>query len=255
MKQYDFMKDSDDNSSDSITVEHARKRKLNLFPRIVCLLIALVIWIYMVNINDNDMTETVTLKIELTGIDTLEDAGMMVYGLGERTVTVTVKGTNRDLKQFDENDYKATVEVSGLTEAKTNNLPVSIELPKNTSLVLDGAPGNVLVYSDFKETKTINTIQVDLLTDTDGKFVADPNFDSVVISGPRSIVEKIVGVELKIDSNLSEGLAVEKFSGIKYVDRLGEEVDTMNAVTLVTKDISVNIEAVEEETTQTTESE
>jgi YbbR domain-containing protein len=248
MKRYDFMKDPDATGSESITVEHAPKRKLDLFPRIACLLLALGIWIYMVNMNDTDMTETITLRIELTGVETLEEAGMMVYGVGERTVTVTVKGTNRDLKQFSESDYKATVEVGGLTEVKTNNLPINIELPKNTSIVLDSAPGNVLVYSDYKEIKAINKISFALGSDAEGDFIGTPSVQSVEISGPKSIVEKIAEVELKVDSELSDGLDVNHFSDVKYLDRLGEEIDVMNAVIVVTKEITVKIEAVDGET-------
>ena len=149
MKQFDFMKDPDASGADSITVEHTPKRKLNLFPRLVCLFTALVIWIYMVNVNDPDMTETMTLTIELKGVETLEEAGMMVYGLSERTVTVTVKGTNRDLKQFTEADYKATVEVGGINEVKDNiQLPINIIVPENSNISLEQPPANLIAFSD-----------------------------------------------------------------------------------------------------------
>ncbi len=240
MKQFDFMKDPDNNGTDSITVDHAPKRKLDLFPRILCVIIALGIWLYMVNVNDADMTETVTLRVELTGVETLESAGMMVYGLGERTVTVTVKGTNRDLKQYSESDYKATIEVGGITEAKPTNLPLNIKLPENSSIIVEKFPGNVLVYADYKEVHTIPAVKVSFGGDGGDRFEGTPSINTLEISGPRSIVKNIAVAEFRIDGELHEGVT-DNFSSVKYYDKFGEEIDTMNAVTVLTKSISVTI--------------
>ncbi len=256
MKQYDFMKDPDKNGAESITVEHTPKRKLDLFPRIVCLLVALGIWIYMVNINDADAIETITLRIELSGVDTLESEGMMVYGFDERTVTVTVKGTNRDLKQFDESEYKAIVDVIGITEAKVNNLPITIKTPANTSITVESlTPGNVLVISDFKEIKSIENIKVGFGLAGDKNFVGDVSVDSLDISGPREIVSKIVSVEFKIDGEVKDGQEIKNLSVVKFYDMNGEEVDVKGAVTILTKEISViiNEETSSSESSESTE--
>lgn len=242
MKQFDFMKDPDNKGADSITVEHTPKRKLDLFPRIICLLVALGIWIYMVNMNDTDATETITLRIELTGVDTLEGEGMMVYGFDERTVTVTVKGTNRDLKQFDESGYKATVDVIGITEAKVNNLPITIKPPANTSITVESlTPGNVLVISDFIEIKTIENIRIAFGSVGDKSFTGEASVASLDIKGPREIVSNIVDVEFKIDGDIKDGQEITGFSAVKFYDINNEEVDVKGAVTVLTKEISVTV--------------
>ena len=242
MKQFDFTKESDMGGSDSITVEHAPKRKLNLFPRIACLLVALGIWIYMFNMNDVDATDTITLRIELSGIETLENEGMVVYGFDERTVTVTIKGTNRDLKQYKESDYKAIVDVIGITEAKVNNLPITIKTPANTTITVDGmTPGNVLVISDYREEKAINNLKVLFGAVSEGEFSGEFSVDEIVISGPRKIVSEIVSVEFKIDGEITDGQEINGFSSIKYFNITGEEVDVSGAVSILTKDVFVTV--------------
>ena len=45
MKHYEFMKDPDKEGSEAVSVEHTRKRKHDIGPKIVCLLIAIIIWV------------------------------------------------------------------------------------------------------------------------------------------------------------------------------------------------------------------
>ena len=75
MKQYQFMKDTDDNGNETVNVTYKPKRRLDLFARLACLLVALVIWLGMVNINETDVTETMVLKIEYVGLEDLENEG------------------------------------------------------------------------------------------------------------------------------------------------------------------------------------
>ena len=53
MKQYDFVSDVDESGKENVSVAHAPKRKkIDIAPMIICFFIALLIWIYMINLND-----------------------------------------------------------------------------------------------------------------------------------------------------------------------------------------------------------
>lgn len=242
MKQYDFMKDSDGNGAESITIEHTPKRRVDMLPRIICMLLALGIWIYMFNINDADATDTITLRIELSGEDTLAEEGMMVYGFDERSVTVTIKGTNRDLKRFAESEYKAVVDVIGIAEAKVNNLPITVKVPANSSLSVESmTPGTVIVISDYKDEKVISNLEAVFGSVSEGKFDGELSVSEISISGPREIVSKIVRAEFKIEGEISDGTEVSSFTSIKYFDINDDEIDTRGAVAVLTKDIFVTV--------------
>lgn len=251
MKKLDFMKDSEGNGKESITIGRTSKRKVDIVPRIICLLFALGIWIYMFNMNDADATDTITLRIELSGEEALADEGMMVYGFDERSVTVTIKGTNRDLKRFAESDYKAIVDVIGITEAKVNNMPITVKVPANSSLSVESmTPGNVLVISDYKTEKAISNLQVVFGTVNEGEFEGELSVSEISISGPLEIVSKIARAEFKIEGEISNGAEINSFSSIKYYAVNDEEIDTRGAVTILTKEIYATVS----EDTETEES-
>lgn len=242
MKRVDFMRDPDNNGNESITIERTSKRKIDIFPRIICLLFALGIWVYMFNMNDADTTEEITLRIELSGESVLHEEGIMVYGFDERSVTVTVKGTNRDLKRFVESDYKAIVDVIGITEAKVNNLPITIKVPANSSItVVSTTPGNVPIISDFVEEKTIGNIGVAFGAVSEGAFGGELNVGEIAVSGPREIVTKIARVEFIIDGEIECGDEITNLTNVKYYTSEDKEIDTRGAVKLLTKEIAVTV--------------
>lgn len=242
MKQFDFMKDPDNNGKESITIERTSKRKVDIIPRVICLLLALGIWIYMFNMNDADTAEEITLRIELSGEDVLYDEGMMVYGFDERSVTVTVKGTNRDLKKFSESDYKAVVDVIGITEAKVNNLPITIKVPANSSItVVSTTPGNVPIISDYREEKTVGNIGVTFGSVSEGSFVGELSVGEITVSGPREIVSKIARVDFIVDGEIEHNDTISNFTTVKYYSSDDKEIDTRGAIKVLTKEISITV--------------
>ena len=66
MKQKDFIKDAD---SDEIIISDVKKRKLDIVPRIICLIFAIFVWIYFVNINDSSVTATFKVKLDVSGTE------------------------------------------------------------------------------------------------------------------------------------------------------------------------------------------
>ena len=242
MKRFDFTRDPENSGNEEITIERTSKRKIDIIPRVICLLFALGIWIYMFNMNDADTVEEITLRIELSGENVLEEEGMMVYGFDERSVTVTVKGTNRDLKRFAESDYKAIVDVIGITDAKVNNLPITIKVPANSSItVVSTTPGNVPIISDYKENKTIGNIGVVFGSVSEGVFEGELNVGEITVSGPRDIVTKIARVEFVIDGEIKNGDDIADFTNVRYYGSDDTEIDTHGAVKVTTKEIFVTI--------------
>ena len=206
MKRFDFTKDSD-NSGGSITVEHTPKKKLDLFPRIVCLIIALGIWIYMVNMNDPNSTETLTLKLDLVGATSLvteDGTPLTVVEMDKTEVTITVKGTNRDLKTFTKGEYRATVDVSGIKKSGELTVPVKITTPANSSisLVTSGVTEvtvsvDLLVEKEIpfsvgfaEDSLPIEDYEYSILVDVDG--VEFEQLDGKIkISGPKAVIDHI----------------------------------------------------------------
>lgn len=256
MKKYEFMKDVDENGNVSITVSNKPKRKLDLIPRLLCLLVALVIWLWMVNFNDTDITETMVLKIQISGIEKLEENGMMIYGLDKKEITVTIKGSNRDLKKYDENEYKVTVDVSAIDDAGQHTLPLSVSTPQGSSLTIaESEPLNVSFQTDFIEEKTIplevmvtNGIQdIGMIKYSYEHSFTDPETDEVTIKGPRATVGLIESARFNVDGSFALTADAKAFSNfsLMFLDGNLNQVNTDGVdIDYSTENIEVNVNAI-----------
>lgn len=215
MKQHDFIKDPD---GDDIVISDVKKRKLDIVPRIICLVVAAIIWIYFVNINDSSVTATFKVKLDVYGTETLKNmSGQMLYGLDTQEVTITVKGTNRDLKKYSALDYSASIDVSSITSSGKHSMEIKPVFPEDGALslsVVSIEPQNVTFYTDFVETKTVNFEAIK------GGEVTTPyhldviqNKTSIDITGPKSMLDKIETARYSIKSG--DYHTSTKFSGFK----------------------------------------
>ncbi len=245
MKQFDFTKDPEKQGDDAITVGRTRKRKPDLLPRLVCLLIAFLLWIYLVNLNDTDVTSTVTLKLEIVGEEQLKNANMIFYGLEKNEVTVTLQGTQRDLKKYTKEDYRATIDVSNLTKSGRHTIPINIEVPNESKIIahLDVKEQNVSVYTDILLSKEVPLIVVN------GGLSGNPlhtkeivqNVDQVQITGPASMLEKIYSVRYTVTGDFYTS---RDFLGValEFYDEKNDAVSfEPGTVTYSTADVKISV--------------
>ena len=261
MKQFDFMKDPDAKGSDSITVEHTPKRKLNLFPRIACILVALGIWVYMFNMNKDDITTEIDLQIEVLGADVLEEKGMMYYGFDQNTVTIKVQGTNRDLKQYKASDYKASVDVSGIIDKTVNNLTIKIESPISLTVV-DKSITSVGIIFDYVQESEISNVEIVLSAASAAGLAGEINIENIPIIGAKELVDKIASIEIVIDGDVKNGDNItysEITSSIRYCDVNGNAIVSKDGISINTAKLkelgeTLNITIVENDSVESDES-
>lgn len=217
MKKLDFVYDPDKTGDDAVNVsDKKRRKKFDIFPKFICLLIAIVVWLWMVNLNDTDATETKVLKIDYIGMHDVADGYVMFYDMDKTEITVTVKGSNRDLKKYSDSEYSATVDVSDLTAenivpGEKITLPINVKVPEDSSLkVTESNAINVSMYADVYVSKEVN-FEVMVEKDNDDtntyeKLIAIDgdiqNKNVITISGPSKLVDLISRARYTINSNL-----------------------------------------------------
>ena len=215
MKKLEFVLDPDKKGDDAVTVSDKKRRKLDIFPKLLCLLIAIVVWLWMVNLNDTEVTETKILKIEYVGLSGTDDGDIMVYGVDKTEISVTVKGSNRDLKKYANSEYSAVVDVSQLDDDQLESkskitLPVSIIVPKDSSIkVVESQAFSVSMYVDTYLTKNV---AFDVVVDKGGKedsntyekliSISDSTDNTIAITGPSRLVSLIAQARYTVDSDL-----------------------------------------------------
>ena len=246
-KKFSFMNDPKGEKDGSIVVDKAKRKNLDLGARLICFLIALLIWIYMVNVNVVDNTETITLNINVVGADILDtNENMMIYGLDKGTVTVTVKGSNRELKKLIASECNATVNVSNVSDSGKHVLPVSVQIPAGVNVsVVSKDIDNVTIYSDFVLTKTVpfdtfygNAI---MLPESEGVYTVEKSLDAIEITGPKTLIDTIESAKYCIEGDIQLG---KTFSGcsVLFCDKNGDFVsyDT-NLISYLSDNIVVDV--------------
>ena len=246
-KKFSFISDPNGEKNGSIVVDKAKRKNLDLGARLVCLLIALLIWIYMVNVNVVDNTETVTLNINVVGADILgANENMMIYGMDKGTVTVTVKGSNRELKKLIASEFNATVNVSDISDSGKHVLPVTVQIPAGVNVsVVSKDFDNVTIYSDFVLTKTVpfdtffgNAI---MLPESEGVYTVEKSLDAIEITGPKTLIDTIESAKYCIEGDIQLGKTFSNCS-VLFCDRNGDFVvyDT-NLISYLTENIVVDV--------------
>lgn len=256
MKQHEFMKDTDENGNDSISVSYKQKRRFHPLVFLGCLVVALIIWLWMVNVNDTDMTETMVLKIEYAGLADLEENEMMIYGMDKNEITITVRGSNRDIRKHDAEEYKAIVDVSEVKETGQYTLPLTVKIPEDVNVAIDSAPLNISLMADKIAQKDID-FSVMVSNVQDGGPIAYSfestqrvdaiEIDKIHIKGPKQVVDLISYARFNVNGNFALSQDEMDFSGfpLVFLDKnLNEIVNINDIVEYSTEEIDVHVEAI-----------
>lgn len=216
-------------NNSEITNEKAPLPKRWFFSRIFCFLLAIGIWIYVVNIDTQEYEKTFSLiDIAVEGSEELlERNNMSVVNLEESKVSITVKGLRSDISQLSERDFSAYIDVSKLDDSGKHQLEVAIDLPDTVSLV-----------SKYPETVTISVdenIEREFEIDIDvTEYSMDTIYEmgaptsdiaTVHVTGPSNVIDRIKSAKAFINLGTVMTSSVIR-TEIVLVDNVGNSIDT-----------------------------
>lgn len=168
-------------------------KKHDVLTKAVSILIALILWIYVVNINDSvkdvryrSLTPTFVGLAELT-----TSKNLMV--VGDYSVSVEISARRNDILSLNASDIKVEVDVSKVNSAGTYELPYTVTLPSPQYTLKNKYPQKLSVKFDEED---INSVPIKLNTDelaADG-YVVDKNG---ITMNPKEL--KIFGLQEDVD--------------------------------------------------------
>lgn len=215
---------------------------LQIFARIVCLLLAFVIWLYVVDNDSEDYEKTFTLiPIDIEGAEVLAElSGMSVINLEESAVSVTVRGKRSELNALTSEDFHAYVNVSTLTTADRHLLSVMVDMPNGVER-RNTEPSAVNVYTDELAERDI-PIEVVPKYRMAATYTIDSiqkSIETVRVHGPRELINRIAAA--RADVELGEVVSSVEATGVLIpVDKDGVEVDG-KYLRLDSRDITVRV--------------
>ncbi|MGM9642586.1 MAG: YbbR-like domain-containing protein [Eubacteriales bacterium] len=214
---------------DNTQNEKVRIPKRWFFSRIICFLVALGIWIYVVNVTTQDTEKTFNLiDINVEGMEELQEAtNMSLVNLEESKVSVTVKGLRSDIAKLSEKDFSAYIDISKITEVGKHDLSVSVNLPSTVSLV-SRYPESVTVSVD-ETIERIMPIEVDIteysIENIYEMGIPTVDVQNVTVTGPSDILNRIKSAKAYINLGTVLTSTVVR-TEIVLVDKTGNPIDT-----------------------------
>ena len=169
-----------------------RLRTTDLIPRILCVFVALIVWLYVMSNDGPDHERTfsgVSIAVENAAILSSEKNLTVISGHGN-LADITITGKKNDIVSYSLEDIVASVDVSGIAGPGRHQLSVSVTTPEG-SMLRSVYPTSVEVYVDEIATKTIpvkvniSSVQYDQSI-TLGALT--PDVSAVTISGPASVI-------------------------------------------------------------------
>ena len=228
-----------------------KKRILDLILKnpglkITALIFAIILWFFVVSVNDPDNTRTMVVPVQVINTDVLENTNEYYVLTGKTTVTFQVTGKRSVLDRLTPANFSATADMNNL-DRENSRIPVEIQtLSSASSVTLSSKARYLDVTIGQKKEKKLVITGVAKGTPADGFAVADtvvaPNV--IRLNGPTDIINKVVSAAAYVDvegmsSTISESVVV------KFLDENGGEVESaLMESNLTTVEVTANIRPV-----------
>lgn len=210
---------------------------------LLSVLVAFSLWLYVVTVVSPGSEETYyNVQVVLQNENILEERGLMITSDLE-TVNLTLSGNRTDLNKLDSSNIQVLVNAATIEAAGTHRLDYTVSYPSTVNgndITRTGQSTNMITLKTEKRiTKRVDVVAEYIGSVPEG-FIADKenavlDYESVEISGPESVVEKIAKARIQVDLN-GKNMTVAGQYVYDLCDERGNPVD----VELVT----TNVEAV-----------
>lgn len=217
----------------------------NIGLKFLAVLIALVLWLAIVNVNDPEKTITVSnIPISVTNESAITSRDMVYNVKSEQYLNITVSGKRSIVSNLSAEDFRATASLKELS--KVNSIPVDVTT-KNASLgrkitIVKQSAQTILVDVENLEEKDFTDLVVEYTGKVADSYVAglsSMSTDEVTVKAPTSIIDKIKKVAVRCSLDGTNTNISKKCPVILY-DKNDKEIKS-DEIELSDKKIRVNV--------------
>lgn len=216
------------------------------FYIVVSLLLAFILWLYVSNEVNPDDTGTVRgIKVIISGMEKLEERGLMISAGADQTITLSLQAKRNVLSKLTSDNITITADVSNITEPGTVSLDYRITYPLSVA-------GEVIGERDKRPEKIELTISrwmerdnVEVRAVFDGSVAEDYQAGTVslapqtiTVRGREEIVRQIAYAQVTIsEQNLSGTYSQE--TPFVFVDFNGDPLDAATVGELMVEENTI----------------
>lgn len=197
--------------ADKSGVKKKRTRLATAVTLILCVLGAMILWIYVMYTESPTYEETLdAVEVELENADVLASQyNLSVYSGSGNHVKIRVSGKKSLINRLTVDDIHAAVDLKNVTESGRRALPVTVDLPYGITLV-EAEPSSITVYVDETETRAIPlsaNVSIGLLPEPyelgNIEFRDDNGvqLDTVTLVGPKNAVSSVSKAQVNVDAS------------------------------------------------------
>ncbi|MBP5230447.1 MAG: hypothetical protein ILO68_01845 [Clostridia bacterium] len=180
-------------------------RGYKIFLFIASLFGAFLLWIYAMGYDSESVTETFNgIPVELTGTNA---SGFTVAETEfSLSIDITASGTRSELNNVTSSDFRAYVDISAVTSAGYNTLPIQVAEPPALN-VTNLSTGHVTLYMDTFTSKRIPVTVEQVFTSAYTIGESRPSVTSVSVYGPETLLRNAEAYAMISLGNVTEAEA------------------------------------------------
>ena len=207
------------------------KKLLSNIPlKLMSVVIGIVVWLLVVNIDDPIVSDTITgVTVTIKNESYVESARLMcLVEEDQDIVSVTVKGKRSVVDNIKATDIKAVADLTQITDMRTTPVmvPISVSCPGISPANIKSDPLNMSISLDDMMTQEF-LVTVSSGESTPGKgydigsLTASP--EKIKITGPQSLIQKIdkVIATVNLDGKTEDAVLL---ADLKIIDKNQEEL-------------------------------
>lgn len=180
----------------------------DLAPRIVCVFLAVIIWLYAVY-NSNPNYEKSFDGVEVVPLNSgmLDDRELTVYGEIHSTIEVVIYGKRGNITTYEKEDLQASVDLIGITEEGVHTVDVNVVAPDGAT-VKNFSPKTINVRVEKVDVKEVPVVAVPKYTSAYVSGEPIPSVEKATVKGPKTELELVHHVEARpaFDASLTTSM-------------------------------------------------
>lgn len=224
----------DASADGSLTIK--RNKKFDIAARIGCVLVAFVIWVYVMA-NDSPTAERTfeSIPVQITG----QGDYALISDIGN--VSVTIRGRRGQINQLDKSAIQAYVDISNVRSPGLQKVTVDVSVPSGTTLQ-SIAPASQLLY--FGNTTTVSVpvdVHIAEYILPEGYVLDQPvcKPSEISVTGPEDVLARIKSARATIILGQVSGSVTSK-APLVLVDEDGSPVSS-NYIKMQVNEATVDI--------------
>ncbi|KXG75084.1 CdaR family protein [Thermotalea metallivorans] len=218
--------------------EKSRFFRRNTTPKIVSIIFALVMWLYVMGeVNPEMIKELTNVRVQLLNVEELKKSGLVLIGQEDYTVNIKIGGRRNEVYHVGPQDIAVSADLRGFRKG-VNSVPLDISVPASIK-VLDVSPKQLKVTLDeiVKQQKPVEIEAVGIPSEEFDPGEAVLSLKEVIVEGPESLVNSVT----KVVGEVNFQNRTEDFNGKILLKAVNQDGKIVNGVEVKTKFVEVTL--------------